>query len=187
MINISTQLPAVWTPQAAQAPAAVAAVAPIRPVQESGRNGQSGAGADPETQASRQGRRRPESESAPILPRRSGQEEDSTGAVRSTSTAQAERLSQADAEQHAEQEAAQQAAEKAQKFGVKEVEVRVKGPGSGRESAITSLQGGDGNQSVIFVQGLLDVLDAANPSDFNAEFEALVRLNANALIELNTT
>jgi len=36
--------------------------------------------------------------------------------------------------------AAQQAAEKAQKFGVKEVEVRVKGPGSGRESAITSLQ-----------------------------------------------
>lgn len=55
------------------------------------------------------------------------------------------------------------------------------------DSAITSLQGGDGNQSVIFVQGLLDVLDAANPSDFNAEFEALVRLNANALIELNTT
>jgi small subunit ribosomal protein S11 len=36
--------------------------------------------------------------------------------------------------------AAQQAAEKAAKFGVKEVEVRVKGPGSGRESAITSLQ-----------------------------------------------
>lgn len=36
--------------------------------------------------------------------------------------------------------AAQQAAEKAQKFGMKEVEVRVKGPGSGRESAITSLQ-----------------------------------------------
>jgi small subunit ribosomal protein S11 len=36
--------------------------------------------------------------------------------------------------------AAQQAAEKAQKFGVKEVEVRVKGPGSGRESAITALQ-----------------------------------------------
>jgi small subunit ribosomal protein S11 len=38
------------------------------------------------------------------------------------------------------QSAAQQAAEKAQKFGVKEVEVRVKGPGSGRESAITALQ-----------------------------------------------
>ena len=29
--------------------------------------------------------------------------------------------------------AAQQAAEKASKFGVKEVEVKVKGPGSGRE------------------------------------------------------
>ena len=36
--------------------------------------------------------------------------------------------------------AAQQAAEKAAKFGVKEVEVRVKGPGAGRESAITALQ-----------------------------------------------
>jgi small subunit ribosomal protein S11 len=36
--------------------------------------------------------------------------------------------------------AAQQAAEKAVKFGVKEVEVRVKGPGSGRESAITALE-----------------------------------------------
>ena len=38
------------------------------------------------------------------------------------------------------QSAAQSAAEKAMKFGVKEVEVRVKGPGSGRESAITALQ-----------------------------------------------
>ena len=38
------------------------------------------------------------------------------------------------------QMAAQQAAEKAVKFGVKEVEVKVKGPGSGRESAITALQ-----------------------------------------------
>ncbi len=38
------------------------------------------------------------------------------------------------------QMAAQQAAEKASKFGVKELEVRVKGPGSGRESAITALQ-----------------------------------------------
>src|SRR3954452_2466392 len=38
------------------------------------------------------------------------------------------------------QMAAQQAAEKASKFGVKEVEVRVRGPGSGRESAITALQ-----------------------------------------------
>jgi small subunit ribosomal protein S11 len=36
--------------------------------------------------------------------------------------------------------AAQQAAEKAAKFGVKELEVRVKGPGAGRESAITALQ-----------------------------------------------
>jgi small subunit ribosomal protein S11 len=36
--------------------------------------------------------------------------------------------------------AAQQAAEKAAKFGVKEVDVKVKGPGSGRESAITALQ-----------------------------------------------
>lgn len=35
--------------------------------------------------------------------------------------------------------AAQQAAEKAVKFGMRECEVRVKGPGSGRESAITSL------------------------------------------------
>ena len=36
--------------------------------------------------------------------------------------------------------ASQQVAEKAAKFGVKEVDVRVNGPGSGRESAITSLQ-----------------------------------------------
>jgi len=36
--------------------------------------------------------------------------------------------------------AAQQAAEKAKKFGLKEIEVKVKGPGSGRESAITSLE-----------------------------------------------
>ena len=38
------------------------------------------------------------------------------------------------------QMAAQQAAEKAIKYGMKEVDVRVKGPGSGRESAITALQ-----------------------------------------------
>ena len=38
------------------------------------------------------------------------------------------------------QMAAQQAAEKAVKFGMKEVEVRVKGPGAARESAITALQ-----------------------------------------------
>ena len=36
--------------------------------------------------------------------------------------------------------AAQQAAEKAAKFGVKDLEVRVNGPGSGRESAITALE-----------------------------------------------
>ncbi|HEY1067438.1 MAG TPA: 30S ribosomal protein S11 [Pirellulales bacterium] len=36
--------------------------------------------------------------------------------------------------------AAQQCAEKAAKFGVKELEVKVKGPGSGRESAIQALQ-----------------------------------------------
>ncbi|MGI9518440.1 MAG: 30S ribosomal protein S11 [Pirellulaceae bacterium] len=36
--------------------------------------------------------------------------------------------------------ASQQVAEKAIKMGMKEVEVRVKGPGSGRESAITALQ-----------------------------------------------
>ena len=36
--------------------------------------------------------------------------------------------------------AAQQAAEKALKFGVKDIDVRVNGPGSGRESAITALQ-----------------------------------------------
>jgi len=36
--------------------------------------------------------------------------------------------------------AAQQAADKAKKFRLKEVEVKVKGPGSGRESAITSLE-----------------------------------------------
>jgi len=40
----------------------------------------------------------------------------------------------------AAQRAGEVAAEKAVKFGIKEVEVRVKGPGSGRESAITALQ-----------------------------------------------
>ncbi len=38
------------------------------------------------------------------------------------------------------QMAAQQAAEKARKYGMKDVDVRVKGPGSGRESAITALE-----------------------------------------------
>ncbi|MFH1226885.1 MAG: 30S ribosomal protein S11 [Planctomycetota bacterium] len=40
----------------------------------------------------------------------------------------------------AAQKAAVVAAEKAQKFGVKEIDVKVKGPGAGRESAIRSLQ-----------------------------------------------
>jgi small subunit ribosomal protein S11 len=40
----------------------------------------------------------------------------------------------------AAQRAAEEAAQKALKFGVREIEVRVKGPGAGRESAITALQ-----------------------------------------------
>ena len=40
----------------------------------------------------------------------------------------------------AAQRAAEVVAEKASKFGVKEIEVRVKGPGSGRESAIRAFQ-----------------------------------------------
>lgn len=40
----------------------------------------------------------------------------------------------------AAQRAAESAAIKARKMGVNEVEVKVKGPGSGRESAVTSLQ-----------------------------------------------
>jgi len=40
----------------------------------------------------------------------------------------------------AAQRTAESAAEKAQKMGVRQVEVRVKGPGSGRESAIRALQ-----------------------------------------------
>ena len=41
----------------------------------------------------------------------------------------------------AAQRAAEQCAERASKFGLREVEVRVKGPGAGRESAITALRG----------------------------------------------
>ncbi len=41
---------------------------------------------------------------------------------------------------YAAQCAAQQAAEKAAKFGMRDVDVKVRGPGSGRESAITALQ-----------------------------------------------
>lgn len=40
----------------------------------------------------------------------------------------------------AAQRAAETCADRARKFGVKEMEVKVKGPGSGRESAITGLQ-----------------------------------------------
>ena len=42
----------------------------------------------------------------------------------------------------AAQRAAETCAERAMKFGLKEIEVQVKGPGSGRESAITGLQTG---------------------------------------------
>jgi small subunit ribosomal protein S11 len=40
----------------------------------------------------------------------------------------------------AAQRAAETVADKAKKLGIREIEVRVKGPGSGRESAITALQ-----------------------------------------------
>ena len=40
----------------------------------------------------------------------------------------------------AAQRTAENAAQKAQKMGVRQVEVRVKGPGSGRESAVRALQ-----------------------------------------------
>jgi small subunit ribosomal protein S11 len=42
----------------------------------------------------------------------------------------------------AAQRAAETCADRASKFGLREIEVRVKGPGSGRESAITGLQTG---------------------------------------------
>jgi small subunit ribosomal protein S11 len=40
----------------------------------------------------------------------------------------------------AAQRAAESVAEKAKRIGVREIEIKVKGPGSGRESAITALQ-----------------------------------------------
>ncbi|MCX7699304.1 MAG: 30S ribosomal protein S11 [Gemmataceae bacterium] len=40
----------------------------------------------------------------------------------------------------AAQRAAEEAAAKAAKFGLKEIDVHLKGPGSGRESAVTALQ-----------------------------------------------
>ena len=50
------------------------------------------------------------------------------------------------------QMAAQQAADKAKKFGMKEVDVRVKGPGSGRDLPITAIA-----QSGLTVKTLEDV------------------------------
>jgi len=49
----------------------------------------------------------------------------------------------------AAQRASETCAERAVKFGLKEVEVHVKGPGSGRESAITALQAAGLNIKVI--------------------------------------
>lgn len=49
----------------------------------------------------------------------------------------------------AAQRAAEEAASRASKFGLKEIEVRVKGPGAGRESAITALQAAGLNVKVI--------------------------------------
>ena len=50
---------------------------------------------------------------------------------------------------YAAQKAAENVASKALKFGVKELEVQVKGPGSGRESAIRALQAAGMNVRVI--------------------------------------
>jgi small subunit ribosomal protein S11 len=52
----------------------------------------------------------------------------------------------------AAQRAAETCAEKAAKFGLKEIEVRIKGPGSGRESAVTALQ-----QSGLIIKAIEDV------------------------------
>lgn len=52
----------------------------------------------------------------------------------------------------AAQKAAESAADKAKRFGVREVDVRVKGPGSGRESAVRALQA-----SGIIVRAIEDV------------------------------
>ncbi|MHC4787931.1 MAG: 30S ribosomal protein S11 [Planctomycetota bacterium] len=41
----------------------------------------------------------------------------------------------------AAQRAAERVAEKAKRMGIEELEIKVKGPGSGRESAITALEG----------------------------------------------
>ena len=52
----------------------------------------------------------------------------------------------------AAQRAAEDVAQKAIKMGVREIEVKVKGPGSGRESAITALQAAG-----LVVKGIEDV------------------------------
>ena len=52
----------------------------------------------------------------------------------------------------AAQRAAETRAERAAKFGLKEIEVRIKGPGSGRESAVTALQ-----QSGLIIKAIEDV------------------------------
>ena len=52
----------------------------------------------------------------------------------------------------AAQRAAEVCADKATKFGLKEIEVKVKGPGSGRESAVTALQ-----QAGLHVKAIEDV------------------------------
>lgn len=52
----------------------------------------------------------------------------------------------------AAQRAAEVCAERAQKFGMREVEVRVKGPGSGRESAIQAL-----HQAGLTIRAIEDV------------------------------
>jgi small subunit ribosomal protein S11 len=52
----------------------------------------------------------------------------------------------------AAQRAAEEAASKAAKFGLKEIEVQLKGPGSGRESAVTALQ-----QAGLVIKAIEDV------------------------------
>jgi small subunit ribosomal protein S11 len=52
----------------------------------------------------------------------------------------------------AAQRAAEEAASRATKFGLKEIDVRIKGPGSGRESAVTALQ-----QAGLLVKAIEDV------------------------------
>jgi len=52
----------------------------------------------------------------------------------------------------AAQRAAERVAAAAKKFGMSEIEIRVKGPGSGRESAITALQ-----QAGLRIQSIEDV------------------------------